>query len=477
MIPIERLDELLGGLYPWQREYLQNALQVRYAGLSIPRGAGKSHLAAALAVAVLEQAEQPGEIAIVSATVAQARTAIFDPAEYWLNDRKSEYQRQVAGNNIAIERRDLPGCRIRLLGSNPRSAHGLIPHLIICDELAQWAPNTAARLVAALRTSLGKRPDAKMMALSTRGGTPEMCEFERWLRTCDYSMIYTADDGDQWNDSDTWYKCNPSLRYQPEMQAVYADEANKAETDEGFKAAFIALRLNRGGADHQRTMLIDADRWRDVEADIAPIGRNVVWGLDIGSQASLTAAACYHADSGLVRSFGMFGSEPNLTERSERLGVGDLLIECETNNEIVLSGRRIPVVDDLLSECLERFEYPEIIVCDAWRYDDLIDGLERLGISCVVERVRMGYYGSDALIRDFRRAVSDGRVRPLKSRLLRASMAQAQTEMDIAGNERFMRSAERPLNDLAVAVTLAVGTGYAMQNRYAGSVDTDTANP
>ena len=55
-------------------------------------------------------------------------------------------------------------------------------------------------------------------------------------------------------------------------------------------------------------------------------------------------------------------------------------------------------------------------------------------------------------------------------------MAQAQTEMDIAGNERFMRSAERPLNDLAVAVTLAVGTGYAMQNRYAGSVDSDTAN-
>ena len=69
---IERIDELLGGLYPWQTEYLQCAMQVRYAGLSIPRGAGKSHLAAALALATLEQAEQPGEVAIVSATVAQA---------------------------------------------------------------------------------------------------------------------------------------------------------------------------------------------------------------------------------------------------------------------------------------------------------------------------------------------------------------------------------------------------------------------
>ncbi len=168
---IDRIDELLGGLYPWQREYLQNAMQVRYAGLSIPRGAGKSHMAA---VAVLEQAEQPAR---------------------WLSCR-----RQVAGNNIAIERCDLPGCRLRLLGNNPRSAHGLIPHLIICDELAQWAPNTAPRLVAALRTSLGKRPDAKMLALSTRGGTPEMCEFERYLRTADYSMILAllANRAHQW---------------------------------------------------------------------------------------------------------------------------------------------------------------------------------------------------------------------------------------------------------------------------------------
>ena len=81
--------------------------------------------------------------------------------------------------------------RFRVYGSDSKRAHGIRPNLLLADEPAQYETG-GERLAAALRTSLGKRKDARMLAFGTRPDS-EAHWFERQLVEKDpsvFSMIY-----------------------------------------------------------------------------------------------------------------------------------------------------------------------------------------------------------------------------------------------------------------------------------------------
>ncbi len=60
------------------------------------------------------------------------------------------------------------GASVRVIGLDPRRMHGLQPSLIIADEPAQWPPASTDPAIAALRTSLGKIPGSRLIAIGTR---------------------------------------------------------------------------------------------------------------------------------------------------------------------------------------------------------------------------------------------------------------------------------------------------------------------
>ena len=95
-----------------------------------------------------------------------------------------------------VENRET-GARVRVLGSDPRRAHGLAPCLILADEPAQWDPNKSDRMLAALRTAAGKQPSCKFVAIGTKPAQDEHW-FSRMLTGgADHAQCHAADAGRQ----------------------------------------------------------------------------------------------------------------------------------------------------------------------------------------------------------------------------------------------------------------------------------------
>ena len=124
----------------------------------------------------------------------------------------------------------ITGARVRVMGSNPRRAHGLAPVLILCDEPAQWDDNKSDRMVAALRTAAGKQTSCKFVALGTRPASEDHW-FSRMLAGgADYAQCHAADSEDKPFSKTTWRKANPSLARMPDLAA--GDLKTEAEGSE-----------------------------------------------------------------------------------------------------------------------------------------------------------------------------------------------------------------------------------------------------
>ena len=64
--------------------------------------------------------------------------------------------------------------------------------LVIADEPAQWPPGTSDRMIAALRTSLGKIDGGRLIALGTRPADSEHW-FEKMLSGgADFALNYAG---------------------------------------------------------------------------------------------------------------------------------------------------------------------------------------------------------------------------------------------------------------------------------------------
>ena len=164
-------------IFPWERRFVNGAFKpdVVDAALSVGRGNGKTTLIAAVATAAIDGplAVPRAETVVVASSFEQSKITYnhvlaFLPEKYgaMLEDR-SQWRIQDSANRAHITNR-ANGATLKCIGSDPRRAHGLAPVLVLADEGAQWEPGTAEAMLAALRTSLGKVPGGKLIALGTR---------------------------------------------------------------------------------------------------------------------------------------------------------------------------------------------------------------------------------------------------------------------------------------------------------------------
>lgn len=129
----------------------------------LPRGNGKTTLAAALAVEHLVTTRSPA-VYIAAASRDQARVMFEAARDMIAADRD-------LARAVTVRHRELRanGGHLRVLSSDGPRAHGLIPTLALVDELhAHRTPD----LYTALRSALGKRA-ARMLTITTAGYDPE----------------------------------------------------------------------------------------------------------------------------------------------------------------------------------------------------------------------------------------------------------------------------------------------------------------
>ena len=457
-------------LMRWQRRFLRGALApgVTESALSIARGNGKTTLSAGLSTAALDGplAVPRGETVAVASSFDQARI-LFEHVLAFLGDRyrrdRNDWRVQDSANRASIEYRPT-GARVRVLGSDPRRAHGLAPVLVIADEPAQWPDSTSERMIAALRTSMGKVDGSRLIAIGTRPADTSHWFARMLAGGADYAQVHAARENDPPFQARTWRRANPSLDSMPSLMAAIRREAANARTDPALLPMFQALRLNLGTEDIPRSMLLAADTWATIEGDAAAAGP-VVWGVDLGATAAMSAIAGYWPDTGRLDVLAAFGDTPSLPERGLLDGVGRLYADMARRGELIQTPGRVVDVPILLRAALATFGAPVAVVADRWREGELRDGLDMAGVPAAAFVTRgQGFKDGAADVRAFRAACLTGRVTPTRSLLLRSAMSEAVTVADPAGNEKLAKNTEggrRRLgrDDAAAAAILAVAAG------------------
>ena len=454
---------------PWQRRFVRGAFApgAGTAALSVARGNGKTVLVAGIAAAAIDGplAVPRGETIIVASSFAQACIA-FDHVCHFLGDKlrdRKRYRFWQTGQLAKVEDKQT-GATVRALGSDPKRAHGLAPSLILADEPAQWPNHTGERMLAALRTSLGKQPGARLIALGTRPASHEHWFAKMLAGTADYAQAHAAAEDDPPFQRRTWALANPSLDHMPDLEAAIRTEARHAKTDPSVLHEFRALRLNLGTSEVAEAVLIEAGTWARIEGDAERAGP-LVWGCDLGTSAAMSAIAAYWPDTGRLETVAAFPVEPPLGERGLRDGVGGLYVETLARGELIQTGHRAVDLDGLLIEALTRFGRPNVIAADRWREAEMRDALDKAGVPPAALEIRgQGFKDGAEDVRGFRRAILEGKVTPRPTKLLRHAMGEARVLMDPAGNAKLAKRAEggrrsTARDDAAAAAILAVAAG------------------
>ena len=453
-------------LRSWQIDALEALYGTRgatEAAVSMARGGGKTTFAGLLAAAHVAPGAplvQPNaECVVVAPTHGQARIAfrqsldILRPQIEVLG--RKQFKIEDSSNRCSLKHLG-SGAMIKCIGSNPANAHGLQP--AFQDEPAQEPPSTSDRMRAAMTTSMGKIPNAKILSAGTQPADSDHW-FSKLLKTRDrntYRKLYAARPNDDPFSVKTIRRANPDIDQNPDLLATIKAEARAARDDPMKLAAYRAYRLNLGTADTVTEHLIDLDRYRDREAE-PPAEGPFALGLDLAT-TGIAAAAAYWPASGRLDALIGVGAIPDLAERGRLDGVGTVYLRAHQRGELIISGGHALDIYGFLDAVLDRFGEPVAVAFDNWKINELRDALAR-AIPYAIQHRRHGIQAMAEDCRAFRRLFDLDDVIPVENVALRDAMRWSMIGYDPKGNISLVRasSSMRKPNDAAAASTLAVG--------------------
>ena len=447
--------------------------------MSIPRGNGKSWLAAHILARVLTPADalfRPAtESVLVAASLEQARIVFrFLRAEL---EPRGGYTWTDSTNRIGVSHK-LTRTRLRVIGSSPRTAFGLVGcPVVIGDEPGAWEVRGGELLHDAIQTAMGK-PGSPLKAVyigtlapATGGWWHDL--IGRGSHGSTYVQVLQGD-RETWDRWQTIRRANPLTAVSADFRKKLLEERGAARTDTRLKARYLSFRLNAPEAD-ESTMLLRVDDFQRAAAREVPdrAGRPIV-GIDLGGGRSWSAAVAIWK-SGLVEALASCPGIPSITEqeRRDRVPSGSYQKLVDAGTLRVCEGLRVQPPAELVAAILSAWGRPELIVCDRFRLAELQDAAGRMPLASRVSR----WSESSFDIRALRKQATDGPLAIAKGSrgLLQASLAVAAVANDDAGNVRLQKRGanNESRDDVAAALVLAAGAwerGRAQRPRwrYAG---------
>lgn len=230
-------------LRPFQREIVAGAFApgIRTALVSLPRGNGKSALAAALSLAELFVGPDSAEVLCVASDMRQAQIVLRMAKRMVELNPVLEERVQVYADRLYLPENDavlLP------LPAEPGALHGHDPSLLVVDELHV----VTADVWEAVTSVSGKRPESLTLAISTPASSPDSVMWqlvEHGRRGDDpafYFREFAAPEGCSTADRKAWRIANPALSCRKPFLSEDGIEAVRRTISE---ARFRQLRLGQ----------------------------------------------------------------------------------------------------------------------------------------------------------------------------------------------------------------------------------------
>lgn len=292
-------------LAPWQQAFLwilfgwvradSNLRRFRFAYNELARGAGKSTLAAGVAL-FLMIADKEGGAEIYSAATKKDQAKLVHSEAMRMVKASPFLKKSITSyrDSLSIT---ATASKFIPLASDEDSLDGLNPHAIVADEVHAWPKR---HLWDVLVTALGKRRQPMMFAITTAGFDRMSVCYEQHIYSEKvlsgvieddtwFAWIAGLDEDDDFNDESLWIKANPGIGDTvkwDEIRAAY----KKAKEDPGALNAFLRLRLNIWT--QSSTGAFNMDKWDEcaftVDAE-ALTGKLCFGGLDLSNIDDVSA--------------------------------------------------------------------------------------------------------------------------------------------------------------------------------------------
>ena len=452
-------------LRPFQRRFVRRATApgIDTAVLSLPRGNGKSWLAARILTRCMTPGDElnvPGkEYILCAGSLEQARlTYQFCRADL---EPTGEYRFLDSVTRIGITHK-ATNTRLRVMSSKAKSAFGIVGcPTLVGDEPGAWETVNGQLMADAIQTAQGKPGSAMRVILigtlapSTGGWWADLVHGGSGGATYVQKLIGDPARWDRWSEI---RRCNPLTAISPEFREKLLDERDKARRDSRLRARFSSYRLNSPQGDESTMLLSVTDFEEMAKRTVPPRAGEPICAVDLGGSRAWSAALVIYS-SGRIECLAVAPGLPSLAdqERRDRVPSNTYKRLHDAGLLHLATGLRVPPVSLLVEKIKKTWGRPASIVCDRFRLDELRDS----ELPCRVESRVTRWSEASFDIRALRSHTKDGPFAIAKSSrsLLEASLSVAAVKNDDAGSVRLIKRTanNESRDDVAAAFCLAAG--------------------
>ena len=299
----------------------------RLGDLYLPRKNGKTFLSAIFALWFLMMDGEAGAEVYMAALDQEQAKLCYDAAITLGRGSIFGKLLKIYNSRLKTECPHVNGV-MKPLSKDTQNKDGLNIHAAICDERHAW-PST--EMLDVIKTGMGARPQPFILSISTAGvdvSNPYFSDVEAYkseisgampLEDDHFFLLYCPDEGDRWEDEETWIKTNPNLGVSLSWDYMRST-FNEAQVRGGsYIVSFQTKNLNLW-VDAPKVWLPDEDialcnRPFD-EGDLA--GEECYVGIDLASKNDICATALFFPKYMYVK-FLFVLPEGKISERSDRV--------------------------------------------------------------------------------------------------------------------------------------------------------------
>ena len=449
---------IVRSVFGWKR--LDGTRKYRTVFIAVPRKAGKTTLAAGLALYMLYCDGEPGAQVINAAADREQAALCFDAAktmvehEPMLDSRSDLFKRSIVVPTT--------GSAYKVISSEAYSKHGLSCSYIGADELHAWP---GRELWDVLNTSTGARRQPLSVVTTTAGFDRHSICFELWdyaLKVRDgivedpafLPVIYAADVDDDWKLPTTWRKAHPGLGVSVK-EDYFAAECAKAQAMPAYENTFRRLLLNQWTENDVRWLPMDA--WDACGQDLPDLtGATCYAGLDLSTTTDITALVLAFPIAGTVHLMPFFWVPgESILKRSKKDRVPYDVWQRQGHIEAT-SGNVLDydVIRTRINALSEKYRIKEIAI-DRWNATHLStqlsgDGFEVVGFG-------QGFASMSAPCKELERRVLGREINHGNNPVLRWMASNVTVTLDAAGNMKADKAKSTERIDGIVASLMALG--------------------
>ena len=296
--PLPWQQFILWNLYGWFRE--DGTRRFNYAYITVARKNGKTTLMAGCALAALFfDQEKAAEVYFAATKKDQAKIG-FDEAQRMVSI-SPQLRRHLRAGKHDIKAPKL-SARCTYLSSERDTLDGLNIHFAGIDEYHAHPTDGVANV---LRSGMQARRNPLHLTITTAGFNRESPCYEM-QKTCkeildgvkhddaQFALIYELDEDDDWTDSSTWIKANPSLGVALRPQLLESQLQQAINLGGSREVEFKTKHLNKW-VTASKTWIQD-EIWSANERQEDLTGRICWGGLDLASVSDMTALVMVYPD-------------------------------------------------------------------------------------------------------------------------------------------------------------------------------------